>query len=84
VDRANASAGKHCVGGLWDHGHIYTHSITLFNATLAQSIGQLANAFVKLLVGNVCIVRGLITFPNNGGLVGSGWKVPVYAVDAYI
>ena len=84
VNGADAGAGQHGVGGFGNHRHVDHHAIAFFNATAFQHITEFADFLEQLLVGNVLVLIRLITFPDNGRLVGPFWQMAIDTVVAYV
>ncbi|MCY1432232.1 hypothetical protein D9M71_482230 [compost metagenome] len=82
MNRADAAAGKHGIGGLGDHGHVDAYPITFFDAALFKHIGQTADMLVHFTVGNDAGVGRIVAFADDRRLVASGGEVTVDAVIA--
>ena len=71
MNGTEAGAGQHGEGCLGDHRHIKGDCIALLYAMMFQNIGETANFVVQLLIGNMLALGGVITLPNDRGLVGA-------------
>jgi len=80
MDGADARAGEHGVGRLGDHRQIDGDAVAALGAVLFQNIGEAANLFVQLGVGDVARHRRVVAFPDDRGLVGARGEVAVDAV----
>ena len=84
MNRADARAGEHGVGGLDDHGHVDRDAIALLDALLQHRVGKAADFAVQLAVADLQIVRRIVALPDDGGLVGAGGQVTVDAVGGNV
>ena len=80
MNRANARASEHGIGGFGDHRQIDGDTVAFLHAVLFQHIGKAADLVMQLLVGDFLVVIGIITFPDDGGLVRSLFQMPIDAV----
>ena len=80
----DAGTGEHGVGGLGNHRHIDTDTIALLHTARLQQVGQAANLLVQLGIGDVLAVGGVVTLPDDGGLVRPRGQVPVDTVDGHV
>jgi len=80
VHGTDARAGEHGVGRFRDHRHVDADAIAFFDAAGFQDIGQFADFLVQLFVGDVFAVLGVVTFPDDGGLVAAFFQVSIDAV----
>src|ERR1700744_6720739 len=74
-------ASQNGYGQFWHHGHIDTNTVASFCAIVLQYIGELANCFVQLFIGEyaVILVR-VVRFPDDGGFVAQRFQVTVEAI----
>ncbi|MNZ61758.1 hypothetical protein D3C78_798590 [compost metagenome] len=84
VHCADAGTGKHGVGCLGNHRHVDAHAVAFFHATAFQHVGQAADVFMQLFVGDRCRVGRVVAFPDDGDLIAAFFQVPVDAVVADI
>ncbi len=84
MDGADPRAGQHGVGGFRNHRKIDGDTVALHDVTGAQDVGHLADFVVQLPVGDVLRLRGVVAFPDDGGLVAAGFEMPVDAVPGHI
>src|ERR671935_705563 len=80
MDGADARAGEHRVQRLGDHGQIDRDPVALRDVAVAQDIGEFADFVVQLAIGDVLGLRGVVTLPDDRGLIGARGEVPVDAV----
>jgi hypothetical protein len=80
MHRADPGAGQHGIGRFGDHRHIDGDAVAFPDAPGFQHIGEFAHFLVKLLVGDVLAVGGIVAFPDDGGLVAARRQVPVDAI----
>ncbi len=84
MDRTDAGAGQHGIGGFGDHRHVDGDAVTLLDAAVAHDVGHAADLVVKLAVGDLLRFRRVVAFPDDGDLVATLFKMPVNAVVADI
>ena len=77
---ADPGAGQHRVGGLGDHRHINGHQIALFNAPAFQNIGETADIFIKLAIGDFFGLSRVIALPDDGDVILFFRQVAVDAI----
>ena len=77
--RADAGAGLHRHHRLDDHRQVDDHPVALADAEVLQAVGELADAVVELLVGDLGD-RPVVGLEDDGDLVRLGLQVPVEAV----
>ena len=53
MNRADARAGEHRVGGLRDHRHVDGDAVALLDAVRLQHVGEAADFVVQLAIGDV-------------------------------
>ena len=80
MDRADAGAGEHGIGGLRDHREVEDDPVALLDAHRMQDVAELGDLLVELLVGDVLAHLGVVAFPDDGGLVGAVLQVAIDAV----
>src|SRR4029077_16918458 len=80
VDRTDARAGEHRVGGLGDHRHVDGDAITFRDVAVAQDVGEAAHLVVQLLVGDALVFLRVVAFPDDRGLVRPLRQMAVDAV----
>ena len=80
VDRADAGAGQHGDGQFLDHRHVDRDAVALLDAAALEHVGELADLLVELAVGELCVLAGLVAFPDDRDLVAARLQVPVQAV----
>ena len=80
VDCADPRAGEHGIGGFGDHRHVDRDAVALLHAARLQHIGQAADFFVCLAIGDCGALARVVAFPDDRGLVAAGLQVPVKAV----
>ena len=80
MDRADARASEHCVSRLGNHGQVDRDAITLLDAVGFQDIGEMSDPIRELRIGNMLGFRGIVTFPNDRGLVRALGQVPIDAI----
>ena len=85
MDRADARACQHGVGGFRDHRKIEDHAIPASDAQALEHIGHFAGLCVQLFVGDV--LRGfiwVIGFPNDRCLIAARGQVAVNTVGGNV
>ncbi len=80
MNRTDASAGQHGVGGFGNHRKINGDAIAFAYTVLLQHIGEAADAAIKLIVGDVPVVIGIIALPDQGRLIATLFQMPVDAI----
>ncbi len=80
MDRTDAGAGQHGVGRLGDHRQVQADPVALLYPARLEHIGQAADVFVQLTIGDGLAVGGIVTFPDDGCLVTAGGEVAIDAV----
>ena len=81
MHRADPGAGEHRVGGLGNHGQIDRDGVALLDAVCLQHIGKAAHFIVQLPIGDTFGLLGIVTFPDDGDLVGARGQMAVDAVE---
>jgi hypothetical protein len=84
VDRADAGTGEHRHHDLRNHRHIDGYAVAFLHPARLQYVGELANLLVKLAVGDLFVVLGIIALPDDGNLIAPAIEVTVQAVVADI
>ena len=81
MDRADAGAGQHGIGGLGDHREVDDHAVAFANAQRFQHVGHAADAAVQVVVGDrLRLFVGVVGFEYDGGLVAARFQMAVDAV----
>src|SRR5690606_1744994 len=80
VNGSDARAGQHGVSGLGDHGQVDGDPVPLLDAVSLQHIREAADLFVQLTVGDVLLLGGIVSLPDDRDLVFPFRQVPVDAV----
>ena len=80
MNRADPRAGQHRHCGFRDHRHIDGDAVALPGPLGFQDIGEFADFLMKLGIGDVPRIRGVVTFPDDGCLVAARRQMPVKAV----
>jgi len=80
VNGADAGAGQSGNAQFGNHRHIQTDAVALLNALGFQNVGEFADFFMQLFVGNGSFFARLVAFPLNRNLIAAFLKVPVQAV----
>ena len=76
---ADARAAEHGDGQLGDHGHVDGDAVTGLDAERLERIGEAADAFVQLRVGELD-GGAVLGFPQERGLIGVFFEMAVEAV----
>src|SRR5215813_6762664 len=84
MDEAYAGAGQHRVGSLGDHWQIDRDPVPLLGTARLEHIGEPADLGMKLAVGDLAVMRGIIALPNNGNLIAALGKMTVDAIVRHI
>ena len=84
MDRADARAGEHGDGGFGDHRHIDRDAVAFFGTLCFQHIGKAADVGVEFAVGDFFGIVRVVTFPDDGHLIGAVFQMPVEAIGRYI
>ena len=80
VNRANAGAGQHGNGQFGHHRQVDGDAVALFDAARFEHVGEFADLFVQLLVGQRGVFPRLVPLPDDGDLIAFGIEVPVEAI----
>ena len=80
VHRANPGTGEHGYGQFGNHRHIYRHPIALYHTSRFEHVCEFADARMQFAVGDVAVLRRVVTFPDDGILITSGIEMSVEAV----
>ena len=81
MDGADPGAGQQSVGGFGHHRHVDGDAVALLDALVAHDVGQPADLFIGLAIGDLLAFLGVVAFPNDRGLVAAGGEVAVETVD---
>jgi hypothetical protein len=84
MDRPDARAGQHGKGDLRDHGEIDRDPVARRDPVGGHGVGQAADLFVDLAVGDVAGDLRIVTLPDDRGVVPFGRQVAVQAVVAHV
>src|SRR4051794_39734835 len=84
MDRADPCAGKHRVCRFRYHRKIDRDAIAFFDIAGAQDVREPADFVVQLPVGDVLRVRGIVTFPDDRGLIAALLQMAVDTVPGDI
>mmetsp|Transcript_3470 Transcript_3470/g.9597 ORF Transcript_3470/g.9597 Transcript_3470/m.9597 type:complete len:287 (-) Transcript_3470:365-1225(-) len=84
MDSANTGAGQHGHGQFGDHGHVNGHNITLLHTLAFERIGDLTRGLQHLRVGEFSNIIGLVSFRDNGNLIGMPTDHAIEAVEGYV
>ncbi|MNS56602.1 hypothetical protein D3C72_894640 [compost metagenome] len=76
----DARAGEHRHGGFRHHRHINGDHIAFFDALFKQHVGKTTDVAVQLFISNVFALRGVVAFPDNGGLIAALGQMAVQTV----
>jgi len=82
VDGTDACASEHGIRGFWNHRHVDAHPVALVHTSCLQRIGQAADLAVQLTVADGLGVLGVVTLPQQGGLLAALGQVTIDAVEA--
>ena len=82
VNGADPGAGQHGDRGFGNHRHVNADPIPFLDAQSLQDVGELADVFVQLPVGDFLVFLGVVTFPDDGDLIAAGRQMAVQAVVA--
>ncbi len=80
MHRTDPRTGQYGDGDLRDHRQINRDPIALFRAIGFQDIGEPADFFIQLAVGQRLGIIGIVTFPDDRRLVAARRQVPVETV----
>ena len=80
MDRADARAGQHGVGRFGDHRHVDGDAVAALDAERLQHIRHAADLLVRLAVGDVLALGGIVAFPDDRRLVAALGEMAVEAV----
>ena len=80
MNGADPRAGQHGIGRFRNHRHVDGDAVALLGAVLLQHIGEAADVFVKLVVGDLLVVIGIVALPDDRHLVAALLQMPVDAV----
>ena len=81
MNSTDAGAGQHGNGKLQNHGHIDGDPIAFFHPMFFQNIGERANTGMEITVSQGLVFTRLIPFPEDGGLVGPCFQMPIETID---
>ena len=80
VDGTDARTGQHGEGRLGNHRHIDTDTVALADPLCPQRIRESTDLNLEFLIGKRLAVSGVISLPDNRGVMCALWQMPVYAV----
>src|SRR3954453_22686617 len=80
MNGADPRAGQHRIGRLRDHRQVDGDAVALLDVPGAQDVGHLADFVVQLAIGDVLGLRGIVTLPDDRGLVAALVEMAVDAV----
>ena len=80
VNRANAGAGQHGNGQFGHHRQVDGDAVALFDAARLEHVGEFADLFVQLSIGQRGIFPRLVALPDDGDLIAFCIEVPVKAI----
>ncbi len=80
VNRTDAGTGQHGDHGFGDHRHIDSHHVAAMHILAAQGVGELADFFMQLAVGDGAAFGRVVAFPDDRGLIATLGEVTVQAV----
>ena len=80
VDGTDSRAGKHGEGCLWNHRHIDTDTVALANPLCSQRICESTHLNLEFLIGKRLAVIGVISLPDNRGVMCARWQMPVNTI----
>ena len=81
MNRTNPGAGQHGIGSFRNHRHVNADPVTLADPLCLHRIGKPADMFMQLAIGDLRVVFRVIAFPDDRGLVATGFQMPVDAVN---
>src|SRR3954464_3785200 len=84
MNGADASAREHRNRSFGNHRQINGDAIPFAHAERLQRIRALASTFIELSIGDVFGELGIVTFPDDGGLIAATGQMPIEAVGRYI
>ena len=84
VDRADPGAGQDADRQLGNHRQVEGYPVAFLDAVFLQNIGEFADLFMELLVGEFFRFIRVVSFPDEGYLVSSFFQVPVETVVGYV
>src|SRR5215472_4554843 len=84
MNSADAGAGEHRIGRFGDHRQIDGDPVALLGTPRFQHVGKAADFFVKLAIGNVFAVFGVVALPNDRDLIAALGDMSVDAVGGNI
>ncbi len=82
MNRADTGAGEDRDRRLRDHRHVDGDAVAFLDAARLQHVGEAADLGMQLLVGKLLVVLGIVTFPDDCGLVTALGDMAVDAVVA--
>ena len=80
MDRADTGTSQHGDHGFGDHRHIDSHHIAAVHVLAAQGVGELADFFMQLAVGDVAALGRVVALPDDCDLVATLGEVTVQAI----
>ena len=81
MDRADPRASQHGVGGLGDHRQIDGDPVAFLDALVFQHIGEAADIFMELAIGDVSRFRvRVVRLPDDGCLLAALLQMAVGAI----
>ena len=83
MDRTDARAGQHGIGGFGDHRHVDDNPVAFADADIAQDIGHFTRLGMQGTIADVLrlFVRA-VRLPDDRGLVAARFKMTVDAIGA--
>ena len=82
MHRTDARARQHRVCGLGDHRHVDADAIALAHAVREQHVREPTDLVLELTVAHVPIGAGLVTGPQDRGLLATRVEMTIDAVEA--
>jgi hypothetical protein len=80
MDSADARASQHGDGDLGDHRQVDGHPVALLDPERFQPVGEAADPFVQIAIGDLVVVGGVVALPDDRHLVAAFFQMPVEAV----
>lgn len=80
VNGTDPGARQHGDHSLGDHRHVNSHNVATVHVLTTQGVGEFADFFVQLAVGDFAMFGGIVTFPDDRNAVATLGQMAVKAV----
>ena len=80
MNSTDAGTGEHRHDCLGDHRHVDGDPITLLDASIFEGVGKAVYIGMQFTVGDLFVLGGVVTLPEDGGLVATTFKMAVQTV----